>query len=73
MIHNVHIEDYMDESSRSIETINITNIQDEYTNDDGNRLCFLLLTLTSASRDSTTTTTKPFTRQYYKWLENINR
>eukprot|EP00971_Amphidinium_carterae_P287474 5706317-Amphidinium_carterae.1 len=32
-IHNAHIEEYMDESSRSIETINIASIQDEYTNE----------------------------------------
>eukprot|EP00971_Amphidinium_carterae_P156894 3110278-Amphidinium_carterae.1 len=30
-IHNIHIEDYMDKSSRSVETINIANIQDGYT------------------------------------------
>eukprot|EP00971_Amphidinium_carterae_P241342 4792126-Amphidinium_carterae.2 len=37
-IHNVHIEDYMDESSRLDETINIANIQSKYTTEDVNRL-----------------------------------
>eukprot|EP00971_Amphidinium_carterae_P222845 4422362-Amphidinium_carterae.1 len=38
MIHNAHIEDYMDESSRSVETVNIANIQDDYTTKGVNRL-----------------------------------
>eukprot|EP00971_Amphidinium_carterae_P106437 2108344-Amphidinium_carterae.1 len=37
-IHNVHIEDYMDESSRSVDAIDIANIQDDYTTEDVNRL-----------------------------------
>eukprot|EP00971_Amphidinium_carterae_P190477 3780263-Amphidinium_carterae.2 len=37
-IHNVHIDDYMDEFSKSVEAINIANIQDDYTTEDVNRL-----------------------------------
>eukprot|EP00971_Amphidinium_carterae_P339970 6478075-Amphidinium_carterae.2 len=37
-IHTVHIEDYLDESSSSVETINIANVQDDYTIEDVNRL-----------------------------------
>eukprot|EP00971_Amphidinium_carterae_P293811 5833014-Amphidinium_carterae.1 len=30
-IHNVHIEDYMEESAKSMESIELRNIQDAYT------------------------------------------
>eukprot|EP00971_Amphidinium_carterae_P191614 3802354-Amphidinium_carterae.1 len=36
--HNVHIEDYMDGSGRSVETIDIKNIQTAYTADDVTKL-----------------------------------
>eukprot|EP00971_Amphidinium_carterae_P193608 3841622-Amphidinium_carterae.1 len=38
MIQNVNIEDYMDESSRSVEKISIADIQDDYTTEDVIRL-----------------------------------
>eukprot|EP00971_Amphidinium_carterae_P040963 804617-Amphidinium_carterae.1 len=37
-IHNVHIEDYMDAGSRSVATIVLSDIQDEYTEGDTRRL-----------------------------------
>eukprot|EP00971_Amphidinium_carterae_P064478 1277265-Amphidinium_carterae.1 len=37
-IHNVHFEDYMDECTRSIETINIIDLQIDYTADDLTKL-----------------------------------
>eukprot|EP00971_Amphidinium_carterae_P216870 4305043-Amphidinium_carterae.1 len=33
-IHNVYFEDYMDKSTNSIETVNISDIQDDYTAQD---------------------------------------
>eukprot|EP00971_Amphidinium_carterae_P335925 6472018-Amphidinium_carterae.2 len=33
-IHNVHIEDYMDQSTKSIEAIDIRNIQEAYVTED---------------------------------------
>eukprot|EP00971_Amphidinium_carterae_P148909 2952204-Amphidinium_carterae.1 len=34
MIHNVHIEDYMDQSAKSIDAIDLRNIQDAYVAED---------------------------------------
>eukprot|EP00971_Amphidinium_carterae_P232070 4605559-Amphidinium_carterae.1 len=33
-IHYVHFEDYMDTCTKSIDPVNITDIQDDYTTDD---------------------------------------
>eukprot|EP00971_Amphidinium_carterae_P204882 4066208-Amphidinium_carterae.1 len=33
-LHNVHIEDYMDEPTKSVEAIDIRNIQDAYVEKD---------------------------------------
>eukprot|EP00971_Amphidinium_carterae_P171926 3408574-Amphidinium_carterae.1 len=35
-IHNVHIEDYMEESAKSMEAIELRNIQDAYVAEDTN-------------------------------------
>eukprot|EP00971_Amphidinium_carterae_P076152 1504072-Amphidinium_carterae.3 len=37
-IHNVHIENHMDEFSKSVETVNIAHIQDDCTTENVNRL-----------------------------------
>eukprot|EP00971_Amphidinium_carterae_P120354 2384759-Amphidinium_carterae.2 len=118
-IHNVHFDDYMDECTRSVETLNITIIQDDYTPDDAaegtdehekytemtanirkkkddilnfsQTLNYVLVHSTKTGSEahsivrrimrqssafearSWDSSTKQFTRQYYKWLEDIDR
>eukprot|EP00971_Amphidinium_carterae_P074559 1473660-Amphidinium_carterae.1 len=60
-IDNVNFEDYMDSCARSIETVNIVDLQDGYTADD-------------VTRPNTRFPAAPAERTTsHKWLEDINR
>eukprot|EP00971_Amphidinium_carterae_P011750 231384-Amphidinium_carterae.1 len=62
-IHNVHIEDYMDQSAKSVDAIHLRNIQDAYVTEDvqyrGNKFY--------------DEPTEEQADEYEEWLEDINR